>query len=356
MTLADRELIVSRIVAGCVRCKIKDEDGKPRYLYIKSPTNYYKYVGQELYHEVLRDSRFQGLCDENQLTEVLIKRGLWSQEKEEKIPKLEKDIEQFKVNMYSFAFKSNELKAARKLLQTAKNDLQELIAEKKSYDWLTATGAALLARNRFLMAMSLYINDNEQLLTEDTYWTFSAHILDQVLEFYSKQRLEESVCREVVRTEPWRSLWGSRKATGTVFGKSSVELTDEQKALVMWSSVYDSIYEHPECPPESVLGDDDLVDGWLIIQHRKRNKDIDSSRLDSVVTNEKIRNSEEIYVIADTKEDAQAVDNLNDDVGKLMKRKREALLRKRGEVKEIDMPDTRARLVTAISEKLSKER
>jgi hypothetical protein len=39
--------------------------------------------------------------------------------------------------------------------------------------------------------------------------------------------------------------------------------------LCHWSDYYDSIWDHPECPPDSVVEDDRACDDWVRAQSRK---------------------------------------------------------------------------------------
>jgi len=121
-------------------------------------------------------------------------------------------------------------------------------------------------------------------------------------------------------------------------------MTDEQKTLITWSSIYDNISEHPDCPPDYIINDDDVLDGWLIIQRRKREKDMNKQRAESLITNEKIKNSAEIFLPAGNVEDMKKIASLNDQYGDSVKRQRFKTINKRGIVEEKDMPDTRREL------------
>ena len=82
--------------------------------------------------------------------------------------------------------------------------------------------------------------------------------------------LGESEIRELARSEPWKSIWSSSKNEGVLFGKRAIELSEEQKHLIMWSTMYDSIGESPDSPSDKIIADDDMLDGWLILQRRER--------------------------------------------------------------------------------------
>jgi hypothetical protein len=65
---------------------------------------------------------------------------------------------------------------------------------------------------------------------------------------------------------------------------------------------------------------------------------------EEVIANAKVRNSEEIFIVADTIEDAKKVIALNDDIGKAVQKQRFAHLKKHHQVSEGQMPDTQRRL------------
>ena len=68
------------------------------------------------------------------------------------------------------------------------------------------------------------------------------------------------------------------------------EITQDQKGILIWASMYDNIQEHMECPSDAVLEDDDILDGWFLIQRDKRKKEKLEQEFESS-TNEKIKNS-----------------------------------------------------------------
>jgi len=72
-------------------------------------------------------------------------------------------------------------------------------------------------------------------------------------------------------------MWAAFKVNGVVFSQGS-QMTLQQQLLLMWSRMYDSIQESVEPPEMDVIEDDDMLDGWLSIQHdqkrQERRKDL----------------------------------------------------------------------------------
>ena len=94
-------------------------------------------------------------------------------------------------------------------------------------------------------------------------------------------------------------------------GKPSCQFTRDQLSLCTYSTMYDNVHESMDSPNEKVIEDDDCLDGWFIVQQRKRDKDKKQQEVDSMITNPKIANSQEVFVVARDNEAAQEIYDLN---------------------------------------------
>lgn len=74
--------------------------------------------------------------------------------------------------------------------------------------------------------------------------------------------------------------------------------------------MYDSIAESPESPSDEIILDDDMLDGWLIIQRRERELRTKQKAAEDVISNEKIANSDEVFIVAKSEEDIQKLNHL----------------------------------------------
>ena len=350
MDFPARELLVARLVAGCIRCRLQDVTGKERLFLLKNPDRYQRYIAQEVYQDTLRKGEEDCLLTNEEMLAHMVDEQLWSAEEEDKIRDLEKNLEELKVGLYQLLFKEYEQNVTRKLIATTNKELDALSQKKHAFDSLTREGAASIARMRYLVGASLcWPNGQPVFAGEDEFWSETNFILDQAFEVYAQARLSEIQVRELARTEPWRSLWSTRKAEGSVFGIPSADLSDEQKGLVTWSTLYDSVLDHPEAPTSAVIEDDDMLDGWLIIQRRQREKESEKSRAESLIGSEKIRNSEEVFVVADSAAGAKKIHELNDKGARIIKQKRMATVKSKGVVDERDMPDSKLKIQEQIS-------
>ena len=116
-------------------------------------------------------------------------------------------------------------------------------------------------------------------------------------------------------------------------------LSIDQKNIIVWSRMYDNIQESMDCPSDDVIQDDDMLDGWFIVQRKKQEKEKAKAELESGLTNSKISNSDEIFVVAGSKGDAERINDMNDIHGVMTKKERMAVIQKQGEAKDLDFRD-----------------
>tara|TARA_R100000988_G_C3935364_1_gene133488 strand:+ start:52 stop:432 length:381 start_codon:yes stop_codon:yes gene_type:complete len=111
--------------------------------------------------------------------------------------------------------------------------------------------------------------------------------------------------------------------------------------------MYDNVNQHPESPSDKIIEDDECLDGWFIYQKRKQEKEKKQSEIDGMISNSKIRNSDEIYIMAKDKDDAAQIQNINDPTARNVARERERKIDQLGEeeqLRESDLPDQKRRI------------
>jgi hypothetical protein len=286
----------------------------------------------------------KGCYSQEEYIYILKEKSIWDDIKEEKLQQFPKHIENLKLSLYDNVFKSKQRDAARKALQFIREEQRQLAMQFHEYQYLTAVGVATMAKARYILTSSLYRLDDTKIFNENEPWTIPNSLVEAVAVVVGNTKLSEATLREIARTDPWRTIWMAKKAENSVFGIPAVDLTEEQRLLSIWSSVYDNIYEHPESPSEEVIEEDDMLDGWMIHQKRKREDEKAGKDGDSLMQNEKIRNSDEILIPVDTAEDAHKVNALNDTHAMMVRRKREALIKSKGAVDETHMPDSQLKI------------
>ena len=119
-----------------------------------------------------------------------------------------------------------------------------------------------------------------------------------------------------------------------------INWTDEQKTLVVLTKMYDSAYQHPECPPDSVFEDDDMFDGWMILQRRENEKTKNKNRTEKLLDGKKLNKAGEIFLVANSKEEAQNIYSLNDNNSRHIIKERENIIKNTSETIDVgQLPD-----------------
>lgn len=348
MDFAQRETLVYRILSGCLQVLVANKV----YL-VKGLSPYCRYLAGKIYQRAYEEAAEDGLYDDDELMDFLLDNNLWTIEEENKLEQIQKDLEELKVKYFQIKFRSNEKSKVKVAIKTCKQELQRLYSKRHFYDYLSRSGYATLVKNKYLVGKSLYFKSNSPVFKSDrSYFQYSGNIISEIISTLQDESLTENQYREIARNEPWRSVWGSRKATVGVFSVPAAELTDEQRTLSIWSSIYDNVHESADCPSDEVINDDDMLDGWFIVQRRKRDQDMNKREGEGLIKNRAISNADEVYIKADTPEDARRIESMNDAGAAAIKRRRMGIVhQKGGTAREIDMPDTQQKLNVAIGQK-----
>lgn len=340
--MKNREFLTNRICSGVNRIKIRNEI----FIY-KSPDRNLKCIADEKYQDILRAGHIEGIFTKDELLEKLYADNLWTIDEEEELEKIPKKIEDLKVELFNAVTKSNTRIRIRENLKKIKDRFSELLSKKHQLDYLTCEGMATISKIKFIISRCIFNENLEKILITDD------KLLDSIIGYLNSNKLDESDYRDLARNEPWRSTWSLGKANS--FGVPIIDLSDEQKTLCTWSKVYDSVYESQECPSDSVIEEDDMLDGWFIVQRRKRQNEQEKNELDGLVGNDKIKNCKEIFIMAQTPDDARKINNLNDPYAKMIKKQREGILAKGQEVSEANLPDVKQDLMMMQQQALSQK-
>lgn len=350
-----RNLYIQRISMGAARCRI--DSG---LFYLGLPTRFNIYEGNELYQEVFEDAVNDGMFTDEQIIAVLAREGMWDYANDEVITQLQQDIENIKVETYENRFRLNDFQMCKLRIKKKKDELIKLLAQKHILDYASAEGLGSLYRLNYFVTSG--VRDSKFNLTGCKLEDLDGITLNKFKDTFLGARLEESVIRELARTEPWRSYWAVSDKNN-VFGRPLMEWTEEQQTLVIWSKLYDSLRENTEPPTDDVINDDDCLDGWLILQGRKNKGELAKRSGEmSISKNKKIREAQEVFImvgndknpmtgeniqIVQDLDDARRLDAvLNDDKARALKKERFATLSVMGDMKHQQFGDVKRDLHT----------
>ena len=330
-----RNFLAYQIVSGLKFITVEDK----RYKLVP-PSKETRLLAEHIYQETLHTLRFDNLITAEKAILVLRRLNKWSPLHDGDLKKLEKHLEDKKVDLYKALYNKERQDRIRRTIKMAKKSINNALYKKHSLDYMTLDHHAALTKKKFITAMCLRDANNEPVYNEHSFWNSDSTILEKIADFLESDLISVEDFRELSRTDPWRTMWNLGKES--CIGLSPIEWTDDQKTLITFAKMYDNAYQSMECPPDDVFEDDDMFDGWLIDQRRKREKEQKQKQVDTM---KNVPDSaQEVFVFAPTREDADKVYDLNDPDARIKLRQRQRLIDNNIDVDAKDLPDTQLEL------------
>lgn len=344
----EREFFIARICAGYLKYK-----SKAGYdLHIHAPNAVENYESQIVYQEAYNLAIISNVFTQEEISEILVEKGLWGRKKESTLQDVQNDIEKLKVGIFKAdAIRKKMQTALRQTLRKAEKKLTELIQEKHVYSFVTCEGYANSEQLKHLIELTTRYKDGSP-------YDWKDHDPMDLVHFYQQEQLSDKSLRGIAKSPEWRHIWSCSKQEEGIFGKGGCELSSEQKTLISYSLMYDSVYESMECPSDNIIEDDDALDGWFIVQRRNREKEMQESKAESLVS-DKMRNADEIFIMTDPINDpdgAKEIHNLNNPVAKGIIRSRIQQIEDEGEVKYSEFADIKRERQMDATRQFSKTR
>lgn len=319
-----------------------DYNGK--IYYITYPTAEFKFYAEKVYIDVYERAKEENISADNIIV-MLDKYKIWSEDEENKLTKIKQELEDTKVALYENFFRDEKRSIYKKVISDLKAEQDRLTLKKQAMDCFTAEYAASSARQKFLTGASILTYNKKRLWHRFTDWDKENKIIDTALEYIIQNYLNERDIRDLAKNDPWKTVWSLQKKPQSIFRKSVGDFTSEQQSLSIWSIVYDNIRKSIEQPSESLIEDDDALDGWMIIQKRKADVKSGQTEVKQQITNEKISKAGEIFVMANSHDQIKKVYEMNDFGSKMAFKKRMMQIQRDKIVDEVNMIETRERLV-----------
>jgi hypothetical protein len=160
------------------------------------------------------------------------------------------------------------------------------------------------------LAKNQWIVSNTTRFTDGRPYDWEEASVPVVANYFANNAIPQEMYRKIARSEGWRGIWWPGKGTD-IFGVPYSQITQDQARLCSYSRMYDNVAEHHESPSPEVIADDICLDGWFVFQDRKMKEEKKKGQADDMISNEKIRNSGEIFVMAQDKENADEIYDMN---------------------------------------------
>jgi hypothetical protein len=299
-----------------------------------------KYEAELYAQEEYENCKYSDWINEEELIFNLINLGLWTIDGDNRLQKINQQIEDAKIDLYKNYFNTSKVKSIKRNISGLNKSYEKLYSNRHSLDHLTAYGYSQTVKNQYILINSLYYDNNIKVFSSllDSDYT----LLNSLSNIINENTINMNIFRKLARSDIWRNYWGANK--NNIFDKNTVNWTDEQKTLVVLTKMYDNAYEHPECPPNNIIDDDDAFDGWLIFQKRENEKNKNKQRTEKMLGN-KLNKAGEVFLMAHNKEEAQSIYNLNDPLAQnTIKERNNVILNSSSDIKENNLPDVQRNL------------
>jgi hypothetical protein len=308
------EKTLNRILQGRLRIRVGD-----LVLFIYEPNRDVVEESFEIYEDAREKAYFSGCYVEEEIINLLVENDIWTPRDDKEAEKINKEIEQLKVEALNNFFRKKELTTTKRKIRRLEKKYSALKQKRITLDHLSCDGVAQFSRRCWILSKTTKTADNKL-------YSFLDINVKDMLEIYSANAIPSQDIRYLANNLPWRQMWNSSKNRESLLGKPSSDLTTDQISLVAFSQMFDNVYQDPEQPTEEIINDDDCLDGWFIAQREKNEKDKKQQQVDNSLPS-KVANSQEVMLMANNNDEAQEIYGLNSAASRNIIRQREADLK-----------------------------
>lgn len=295
------------------------------------PSNDIKYKASILYNNIINDEKYNEWIREENLERYMIYLGVWDREMASYLNKSGKQIEELKTALYTNRYNNNQTKRIRNQLASIRDRINHINNIQQTYKAQTLEGYAENIKYEYIVTSTLYNKKNKLVKSVSNSYTLFSSLLSEI----NQHTISSALYRKLARSDLWRSYWGVSK--GDIFPGTIGDWTDEQRSLAGFSAMYDSVFSHPEKPSDSVLDDDDMLDGWMILQSRANEKNKKQEEI--LKSNPKLGKAQEVFVFTDNEQSAAEIMEMNSGAALSVMQERFHTLDKHKELKHSQLPD-----------------
>ena len=291
-----------------------------------------------LYNKIMNDLNYEEMLTWNQVQQINRNLGYWTDKDETSLKGLEKFLENLKVDIYKSHMRDDLCDPIRKQIKKINDSIYKSMSNKYKFYETTKEYYADSLKRQYLVAMSIRdMNYNKIFHHHNFFIDKNSNLIQSMINYIDSQKVDQKVIRKLSRSEPWRSMWILGKPN--VFDKPSSLWTDEQRLLASYSRMYDNVYESLECPIDKVIEDDDMLDGWFILQRRERENKQNENNTTKMFNLKNKHGDQEVFLVANNLQQAQNIYNMNDEQSRSIVKSREQVIKSLGEVDHGHLPD-----------------
>lgn len=315
MTESEIRQLINRICSGYIFIK--------NYI-IDVPSPQILAEADNVYEKILYNNRFEDILDIESMDFLLLKNKMWSLFDQKTLDEIPKKIDNAKLELYKNFMIPSQQKYIRKELENLRTTFNELYAKKNIFSKYTIEYLADEAKSRFIFS-KIILNKNYKRIK------VKPIMLDKIMNEFEKKSITAKKYREIARSDEWRSIWSITRY------KNFRKIGQEQINLISYTKLYDNVYKHPECPIDSIINDDDALDGWLL--YMKQKSDVEKKQQQFEKTS-KAKGNEHFIMVKD-QEDINSVLSMNDTRAKVIQRKIHKMVEQDGVANELNIQEIR---------------
>jgi hypothetical protein len=342
LTHNDKEILLYRILSGKTFFYFDNE----KYSLL-SPSVDIRYEAALLYDNIINEEKYYDWIREENAENIMIGLGLWNFETNKNLKNLEQKLDSLKVELFVNFMIPSKTKNIRSNIKNTKNSINKILVTKQNFLTNTLEGYANSIKHEYIICNTLYKNNKIVFDNKQNYRSFS--LFNSLIQEIDKLMITTEQFKVLARDTYWRNYWNT-SSKADLFSEPSINLTDEQRALVNISKMYDNVYEHPECPSDPVIEDDDALEGWMILQKKKNEAAKKQNAFNNSSTSENMKKAGEVFMIANSKEDAESILDMNTQESRSILQEKLSYIDKVGTINDGELPDVQRAIQQQIND------
>jgi len=294
--------ILYRILLGYYYITIDNIEYKIIY-----PSLDIKYRAEIIYDKVIEENKFdKRFLTQNEISNYLRINNIWKSSDDELITKYKKTLDDLKVDLYlNYSNEKTRTKIKQSINRT-NNELNNLLTNKNSMNYLGINDHAISIKNEYMIMNSIYDLNGSLVFNNPEKESYEYKRLQKFIREILENNLDVQTLKNLAKSDTWKSLVPCIDLT-----VDPAKVNDDYKYLIGLHKMYDSVRQHPECPSDEILNDDDALDGWFIHNNKKAEKEKKKNSVLSKVRGN-IKNAGEVFIITDDAKEVEEIHDLND--------------------------------------------
>ncbi len=269
------DLLISKIAFGKELILINKE-----FIYLYHPSNELKVKAKLVYNEAYKQALSEGLIPKKDLEDIILARGIFSDDDANKVAKLQSRLEGQEVVLSKTLKVEANQERIKKVIVGIKEEMSAILFKKYSKLYMSAETRAEEEVTSYNCYECTYTHSG------DKYWsTYEDFIQDRddklkglIFSRYVNfiRGIDISIIRFIARSTLWRIRYNnSMKTSETLFGIPTTTYNMDQLNLVYWSNYYDQIYSMmpSDRPSDDTIKDDEVLDRFMEEYYNEMNNE-----------------------------------------------------------------------------------